>query len=361
MTSTKMARIARRTLTGGTLATCVAGLLWWASRSADGGPVLWAGAAVLFAAIYEVGRMGALRGRLPDLVLLVPAGALVLLQDGAARARVARATLTDAVDPEAWAWVHESHYGIELLTAVLLAVLVFGVLRSLKRIGLDGAVARIALSLLFGVLYYIVFHDCLQVRYWLLVTAVPIALISLSTLPLLFTDRGGLRDLAITAGLAAWLVPPLPALWSVWRDFGALGLASLIILSKVGDTAGYYVGSAIGKSHPFPRLSPGKTTAGCVASLAAGTGAGVALVALGWLPAEPWGLAGGALVGALTNLAAQSGDLVESWVKRKTGVKDSSTVFGPSGGLLDQLDSLLLSIPVAVLLWRTILSLPAPG
>jgi phosphatidate cytidylyltransferase len=51
------------------------------------------------------------------------------------------------------------------------------------------------------------------------------------------------------------------------------------------------------------------------------------------------------------NLAAQAGDLLESWVKRKAGVKDSSGLFGPSGGLLDQLDSLLLAVPVALVAW----------
>lgn len=50
-------------------------------------------------------------------------------------------------------------------------------------------------------------------------------------------------------------------------------------------------------------------------------------------------------------MAAQAGDLFESFVKRRVGVKDSSTWFGPSGGLLDQLDSLLFSIPMALVTW----------
>jgi hypothetical protein len=72
-------------------------------------------------------------------------------------------------------------------------------------------------------------------------------------------------------GLALWLIPPLPALWGIWFAYGTSGLIALLALSKIGDTAGYYVGGAIGKSHPFPRISPGKTTAGCVASLVAAT------------------------------------------------------------------------------------------
>ena len=45
----------------------------------------------------------------------------------------------------------------------------------------------------------------------------------------------------------------------------------------------------------------------------------------------------------------------ESWIKRRTGVKDSSTAFGPSGGVLDQIDSLLFSVPVALLAWPVLL------
>jgi predicted CDP-diglyceride synthetase/phosphatidate cytidylyltransferase len=124
-----------------------------------------------------------------------------------------------------------------------------------------------------------------------------------------------------------------------------------LILSKVGDIAGYFVGSAIGKSHPFPKISPGKTTAGCVASLVAGTVAGWIAVATGLLPQASWGVAGALLAGAGVNLAAQAGDLFESWVKRRAGVKDSGTWFGPSGGVLDLIDSLLFSIPAALWLW----------
>jgi phosphatidate cytidylyltransferase len=357
MTATQAARMLRRTLAGATIAACAAALLWWTSLSADGRPVLWIAAVLLFGAVYEVGRMGALRDRLPDLVLLAPAAALVLLQNAAAETAADRALWRGgtAVDPRAWDWAHQASYPVAVATAVVLAALVFGILRSLRGARLDGPLARVLLALLLGLLFFLVFHSFDRVRFWLLVGLAPILLVVLSTLPVLLRDRGAPRDLAIAVGLAAWLLPPLPALWSVWAAYGALGLAGLIVVSKIGDTAGYYGGQAFGRRHPFPRLSPGKTTEGCLASLCAGTLAGVLLVALGWLPAEPWGLAGGALAGAVTNLGAQSGDLLESWVKRRAGVKDSSRVFGPSGGLLDQLDSLLVSIPVAVLLWPLIL------
>ncbi|HUR28084.1 MAG TPA: phosphatidate cytidylyltransferase, partial [Planctomycetota bacterium] len=162
-------------------------------------------------------------------------------------------------------------------------------------------------------------------------------------------------DLAISLGLALWIAVPLPAFAQIARMWGIPGIVSVIVLSKIGDVAGYYVGSAIGRSHPFPNLSPGKTTAGCVASLIAGIVAGAALSALGILPAGSLGIAGGALIGLFTNLASQAGDLFESWVKRRARVKDSSTWLGPSGGVLDVVDSLLFSIPTALLVWPLVL------
>ncbi len=160
--------------------------------------------------------------------------------------------------------------------------------------------------------------------------------------------------------MSLWLVPllvlPLPWLWHAWQRFGPGALVALIVLSKIGDTAGYFVGSAIGKRHPFPRISPGKTVEGCLASFAAGTLAGGILVATGNLPDGPLGLFGGLLAGAVTNLAAQAGDLVESWIKRRAGVKDSSGWLGPAGGVLDVVDSLLLSVPVALLAWPWLFS-----
>ena len=78
--------------------------------------------------------------------------------------------------------------------------------------------------------------------------------------------------------------------------------------------------------------------------------------AAGWLPAGALGLASGALAGAVLNIAAQAGDLLESAAKRAGSVKDSGTWFGPSGGVLDLVDSLLLGVPVAVLVWPLLLA-----
>ncbi len=149
-----------------------------------------------------------------------------------------------------------------------------------------------------------------------------------------------------------WVVPPLLLLVTIHARHGVLGLTSLLLLSKVGDIAGYYFGQAFGKHHPFPKLSPGKTAEGCAASFVAAVILGAVLhLAFDWGSGGAWGVAGALVAAGLTNLASQGGDLIESAAKRSAGVKDSSGWVGASGGVLDVIDSLLLSVPVALLAW----------
>ncbi len=160
----------------------------------------------------------------------------------------------------------------------------------------------------------------------------------------------GRRARALAAGFAIWTGVPLYGLLGVYALGGVEALGVLVLLSKIGDIFGYFVGKAIGKRHPFPVLSPNKTLAGCVASLVAGVGAGGLLGALGVLP-EGAGLLAGLVTGLLVNVAAQAADLFESKVKRAGGVKDSGTLCAAAGGVLDVVDSLLFTVPLVLLLW----------
>jgi len=175
------------------------------------------------------------------------------------------------------------------------------------------------------------------------------ALVALVTL----AGRKRARKPAFWLGL--WALVPLFGLISVDASWGIWGLGCLVILSKIGDIFGYFVGRAIGQRKPFKTLSPNKTLAGCVASLVAGTVVGAALGFFGKLPASEAGLLVGALVGASINLVSQAGDLLESFVKRTAAVKDSSSLAGAAGGVLDVVDSLLLSIPLALCTWPWLL------
>lgn len=159
---------------------------------------------------------------------------------------------------------------------------------------------------------------------------------------------GGARPGALPSALIVPLIGlPLLFLYPLRLTGGAGALAAFVGLAKIGDIAGYYFGNLMGKSHPFPRLSPGKTTAGCVASLISGTAVGALLASFGALGEPRYGVFSGLAFGAIVNVTAQAGDLLESALKRRAGVKDSGTTFGPSGGMLDLVDSFFLAAPLA--------------
>ena len=155
----------------------------------------------------------------------------------------------------------------------------------------------------------------------------------------------------IYIGVMLWFAVQLRVLWGI----GAI--ASWVIVVKMGDTGAYFFGKLFGRHKMSPRISPGKTIEGAVGALVFATlGAwlafrfvvpatnGVASAATGpW-----WGwIAFGVLVGA----AGILGDLAESLLKRDAERKDSSEWMPGFGGVLDILDSLLLSAPVACFCW----------
>ena len=118
------------------------------------------------------------------------------------------------------------------------------------------------------------------------------------------------------------------------------------------DTGAFAVGRLIGR-HPFaPTISPNKTWEGAVGGLAFGAvGAGVAMLVL----APTIGTGAQVLVAVALPVAAIAGDLLESALKRRLSVKDMSTLLPGHGGILDRLDSLLLTGPVLywIVQWQT--------
>ncbi|MFP5480378.1 MAG: phosphatidate cytidylyltransferase [Alphaproteobacteria bacterium] len=144
----------------------------------------------------------------------------------------------------------------------------------------------------------------------------------------------GLVDLRMTAGTPV-------ILW-------------LVLIVVASDVLGYFVGRILGGPKFWPAISPKKTWSGTVAGWA-----GAGLVGLGfWLA----GYGGPVLVvlSALIALAGQMGDIWESWIKRRCGVKDASTLIPGHGGVLDRFDALIVAI-VALMLLGLVLELPLPG
>lgn len=145
----------------------------------------------------------------------------------------------------------------------------------------------------------------------------------------------------------AYFAVPIAATVAL-RELGPWYVLLAALIVWVGDSAAFYVGTRWGRHKLAPVISPNKSWEGAVAGFVAALAATAAWSAWRLETVEIGLLAGG----ALTSVAAQLGDLVESSLKRRVGVKDSSTLLPGHGGMLDRLDSLLFAAPVLLLsLW----------
>jgi phosphatidate cytidylyltransferase len=161
------------------------------------------------------------------------------------------------------------------------------------------------------------------------------------------TSDRALVDWALTIGLALYLGGLMQFYLPLRRlptEVPGFWVAALLILSWVCDSSAYFVGGALGRIRLAPSISPNKSVEGALAGLAGAALAGPLLGLVGGQP--PLLMAGYGLAIALATIA---GDLVESLVKRQTGVKDSGVLIPGHGGLLDRMDSLLFCAPIAVL------------
>ncbi len=156
---------------------------------------------------------------------------------------------------------------------------------------------------------------------------------------------------------AGWLV-----IWPTWfafvvmREVSPWLLLATAALVWVADIAAYFAGRAFGRKKLAPAISPGKTWEGVYGALAGVALYGIALAAIARTGAAPFGDIfradwGVPAIAAMLVLAALSivGDLFESWMKRGAGLKDSSSLLPGHGGVLDRIDALTSTLPVAAL------------
>lgn len=129
---------------------------------------------------------------------------------------------------------------------------------------------------------------------------------------------------------------------------GARRLALVVLTSKASDIGGWLFGKTIGRHRMIPSVSPGKTWEGTAGGVAFSAGAAVGLSALlGPFPELLGGAASAVLFGVVIGAASIVAGLTNSALKRRCGVKDSSSFVPGVGGVLDVVDSLLLAAPVA--------------
>ncbi len=159
----------------------------------------------------------------------------------------------------------------------------------------------------------------------------------------------------------AWSSFALITLFATWGaltdrflEHGVFYVISLLIVVWVADIAAYFAGRALGRHKLAPAISPGKTREGAVAGIV-----GVliwVLISAQWQGSfgadlmHHWGLVGTIFLAILLAIFSIVGDLFESLLKRRAGVKDSSQLLPGHGGVYDRIDAVVAVVPLAYLL-----------
>jgi phosphatidate cytidylyltransferase len=188
-----------------------------------------------------------------------------------------------------------------------------------------------------------------DLRFWLVVAGViwwliqTVRIVRVRTFPL----STGLAPADLGAGILV-----LAASWAALVNLHGVASAGpglvlfLLVLVWTADSLAYFVGRRFGRTKLAPRISPGKTREGVYGALA---GALLWGLVLGWL--RSLGLPGtlvAVLLCAVTVAISVVGDLYESLLKRRRGLKDSSRLLPGHGGMLDRVDSLTAAAPIFV-------------
>lgn len=179
-------------------------------------------------------------------------------------------------------------------------------------------------------------------------TELATAALLVPSLALALTPR---RDRRIAAAYAAAIMIAGFGLISLRFANGQSAILWLISVVVVSDVAGYFAGRLLGGPKFWPAVSPKKTWSGTVAGWAGSIVVGFLFYLGGY------GNAGVLLLSPVIAFSGQLGDIVESWLKRRAGIKDSSALIPGHGGLLDRFDA-LIGATVALMLIGLILPLP---
>ena len=146
---------------------------------------------------------------------------------------------------------------------------------------------------------------------------------------------------ALYFGAALAHAAPLSAI-AAGRDWVLLAVLTTFAV----DSGAYFAGSVFGLHRLAPSISPRKSWEGVAGGLVAGVGAVIGLNAMLGLDLALWAAA---VLGLGLTVSGVTGDLYESWLKRRAGVKDSGALVPGHGGILDRIDSLAPNI--AVVYW----------
>ena len=157
-----------------------------------------------------------------------------------------------------------------------------------------------------------------------------------------------------------WVAVPLGivGLWAYGTFTGNTMVLALFIVIWLFDTLAYCAGSLFGKHRLFERISPKKSWEGFIVAF---IGTAATSVAFAYIPFFEFSgfdsIGQWLLFASLIMIASTYGDLVESFVKRNYGVKDSGKILPGHGGVLDRFDSLFFAAPIAFFYWIIVMYL----
>jgi len=142
-------------------------------------------------------------------------------------------------------------------------------------------------------------------------------------------------------GVAYIAAAGIAAMWLRQGEGGGDIWILLLLVVVASDVSAYTVGRIVGGPKLAPAISPKKTWSGAIGALSGSAAAAGIFGAVASLPILP--MIGAAL---FVSIASQMGDLLESWAKRRAGVKDSGSIIPGHGGALDRLDGFLFATPI---------------
>ncbi len=180
--------------------------------------------------------------------------------------------------------------------------------------------------------------------YWMLFLFAP---------PLLMLLRAR-RDRIVMAVAATVIVVACYAIVAFRTGYGLPWVLWLVLLVAAVDVLGYFGGRIMGGPKFWPRISPKKTWSGTIAGWAGAAAVGAA--AFAFADAPLWIIP----LSVLTGFAGQMGDIAESAIKRRAGIKDASQLIPGHGGVMDRFDGLAGAL-LFLLLWAQVLPLPQIG